>query len=448
MSIRKPDMTPVKTNMPVLDVKNRISSFDEVALGYTPEQAISEAERCMNCPERYCSQHCPAHSYIPEFIAEIRNGDFEAAYQLIARTNSLMGISSRVCPYDRQCESHCTRAIKGQPVAIGWLERFVSGWHDKSFACETNPPIKLDLSVAIVGSGPAGLTCAMSLVRSGIQVTVFERTDRLGGVAAWGIPSFELPPHLLKACIDELKSLGISFQLNKELGKDFTLTQLRESFDAVFLASGACIPVELNIDGSNLSGIVQASYYLANPDSVRGNNVVILGGGNTAVNAARTAVRLGAATVKILYRRTRDQLPSGNDELDMALEEGVELIELISPVRFIGENGSVSALECDIMELAAPNYPGGRANVKPSGKRCRLDADLAILALGFRNEKVEGVELDDKNRIVINKNYSTGIKGVYAGGDAVSGPSTLMKASAAGKDAAANIFADLIDCTN
>lgn len=437
---RKPDMRPKKTEMQLRDAGMRVQGFDEVALGYTAEQAVQEANRCLNCPERYCSEHCPAHSYIPEFIAEIRNRDFEAAYRLISRTNSMMGISGRVCPCENQCESHCTRGIRGEPVAIGALERFVSDWHDLQVRNSTRLPEGIKGSAAVVGSGPAGLTCAISLAMSGVRVTVFERTDRIGGVISWGIPSFELPAHLLESKISELKSLCVDFQMKKSLGKDFTLAQLKEKYDAVFLAVGACIPVESVAVGANIPGVIQAAHYLAEPSSVKGKCVAVIGGGNTALNAARSALRMGASEVKLLYRRTRAELPATEAEIRLALEEGVKLIPLVSPIEFVAENGVLRYVECSVMELSAPDYPGGRPNSRATGRTVMIKADVAILALGFKNEQLAEVEQDESGRVIVDEKYATSVDGVYAGGDSVLGPSTLMKASAAGKNAAANIF--------
>ena len=263
MSIRKPDMSPHKTEIPMLEVSERINNFDEAVLGYTKEQAMAEAERCMNCPERYCAAHCPAHTYIPEFIAEIREGNFEAAYQLIARTNPLMGISGRICPQEYQCESHCTRGIKSEPVAIGRLERFVSDWHATHSKTEPLKVSEQDMRVAVVGSGPAAITCALSLAKSGFDVTILEKSSRLGGVLSWGIPSFVLPAALLAEQLAALSEAGVKVKNNMALGKDISPESLRKEYDAVFIAIGAGKPIPMNGEGADMPNVLQATDYLS-----------------------------------------------------------------------------------------------------------------------------------------------------------------------------------------
>ena len=433
-------MSPVKTPETRLSVNERIHNYDEVCQGYTPEQAKAEAERCLNCPDRYCAVHCPAHNYIPEFIAEIRNGDLDAAWELLSRTNPFMQISCRVCPYETQCESECTRGIRSEPVAISRLERFVADWHRANRAASLPKTDKAGKSVAIVGSGPAGLSCAASLVRAGYDITVLEKTDTLGGVPAWGIPSFVLPAEPLQWMIWSLKELGVKFKTGVEVGKDITVQKLQEDYDAVFIATGAGTPVELKAEGRELSGVVQAADYLRNADAFPGKTVAVIGGGNTAIDAARTALRQGASSVKLVYRRTKEDMPATSSELAIALEEGVELVETASPVRFAGKDGTLTAVECDRMELRAPDYPGGRNNTAPSGETFTLEADLAILALGFKNEPLPGITCDGAGKITVDKNRATALKGVYAGGDAVTGAATLIKAVAAGTGVAATIF--------
>lgn len=444
MRDKRPNLSPEQTRMAVQPMPERLKNFDEVALGYTLEQAQAEAERCLNCPDRWCSMHCPAHNYIPEFLARVRTGELEAAWDLLARTNPMMELSGRVCPCEQQCQSHCTRGIKGEPVAIGRLERFVADWHREHCTLSNAKPRPNGRRAAVVGAGPAGLTCAQSLSQAGFQVTVFEKTGRLGGVPAWGIPSFVLPKDILAGQIGRLRPM-VEFRTDTELGVDVTLEQLRRDYDAVFVATGAGRPVELSAEGRELAGVVQARDYLTAPEDYKGKSVLVFGGGNTAVDAARTALRNGADAVRLVYRRTREQLPAAKAELTLALEEGAELVELTSPARFLGENGRVSAVECRVMELAPPDYPGGRSNVADSGRRTVLDCDLAVLALGFENDPVPGLPTDDRNRVPVDKQYATALDGVYAGGDAVTGAQTLMKAVAAGKDAAAAIFARLME---
>ena len=434
---RRPNMAHDKTASAKQPVWDRIRNFDEVDLGYTEEQAIREAERCLNCPDRWCSQHCPAHNYIPEFIAKVRERDFESAWELLALTNPLMEVSGRVCPFEQQCESHCTRGIKCEPVAIGKLERFVADWHRK------NPGERAALiepngkRVAVVGAGPAGLTCALSLTNAGFDVTVYEKSETLGGVPVWGIPGFVLPEGMMGRLFDQLRMLGAKLVLNTELGRDITMEQLRAENDAVFIATGAERPVELDVPGSEAA--VQAKDYLKDRTMTTTGRVLVFGGGNTAIDAARTAIRRGAASVTIVYRRTKEEMPATADEIAIAKEEGVTFAELLNPVRFAEDNGQITVL-CEEMELAAPDYPGGRKNVAPSGKQKQLACETAILALGFENAPVEGLQTDARGRIVIGKDFSASLDGVYAGGDAVTGAATLMKAAAAGKDAAAAIF--------
>lgn len=440
---RKPNMAYAQTQEAQLPMPERLASFDEVNLGYTLEQAKAEADRCLNCPDRYCSQHCPAHSYIPEFIAEIRNGDLDKAWELLARTNPMMEIAGRVCPYENQCESHCTRAIKCEPVAIGQLERFVADWHRQHYPFDEKKPEPNGKSVAVVGSGPAGLGCAASLVRSGTKVTVYEKEDRLGGVPVWGIPAFVLPPVHMDRQIDMLRQLGVEFVTGTALGRDISLDELRSKYDAVFLATGAGAPVELNIPGRELSGVVQAEDYLKNTSAWTGKKVVVIGGGNTAIDAARTALRSGAQTVTILYRRLAADMPATDSELAVAREEGVLLEELASPAAFLGADGKLTAVECDRMVLTRPDYPGGRNNSAPSGERFSVHADVAVLALGFGTVPVAGVDTDARGRVVVDKTGATSLENVYAGGDNVNGAATLMKAVAGGVTAAASIFAKL-----
>lgn len=439
MSLRRPNMTPYKTPMANQPMPQRLDNFQEVALGYTLEQAQAEAERCLNCPDRYCSMHCPAHNYIPEFIAAIREGNLEEAWYLLSRTNPMMEISSRVCPCQQQCESHCTRGIKSEPVAIGRLERFVADWHRQHAQEENTPSQSNGHSVAIVGGGPAGLTCAFSLARSGYQVTIYEKEPVLGGVPTWGIPSFVLPKNLMQFQIDQLQQLGVTFRTNTALGQDVSLETLRGQYDAIFVATGAQKPVDVDLPGRSLIGVVQAKEYLSNPKHFSARQVLVFGGGNTAIDVARTALREGAHAT-LVYRRTKADMPATQDELAIAKEEGVELVELTAPLAFEGTDGTLNGVRCATMKLTAPDYPGGRNNVAPSGDELTIPCDLVVLALGFEPERIPDLPSDHRGRILVNKQYATSLDCVYAGGDAVTGAATLMKAVAAGKDAAAAIF--------
>ena len=443
---RKPNMTPCQTPMAELPMPQRLDTFEEVSLGYTPEQAMAEAERCLNCPDRYCSAHCPAHSYIPEFIAEVRAGRFENAWELLRRTNPMMEISGRVCPCELQCQSHCTRGIKGEPVAIGRLERFVGDWHRLHHGQHAAPASQCrGKTAAVVGGGPAGLTCALSLAVAGYEVTVYEKTGQLGGIPAWGIPSFVLPGALMEHQIQQLKDLGVRFRMGTALGVDVTAEQLRGEYDAVFVATGAERAVVPAAGGLELAGVVQARDYLTEPGRYAGRTVLVFGGGNTAIDVARTALRQGADTVRLVYRRMQSDMPCTREEWSIARTEGVELVPLTAPARMVGQDGRLTGVECDRMELAPPDYPGGRNNVRPSGQQVTLACDLAVLALGFETIAVPGLPCDSAGRIRTDRRHETGVAGIFAGGDAVTGPSTLMRAVAAGKDAAAEIFARLSD---
>ena len=443
---RKPNMTPCQTPMAELPMPQRLDTFEEVSLGYTPEQAMAEAERCLNCPDRYCSAHCPAHSYIPEFIAEVRAGRFENAWELLRRTNPMMEISGRVCPCELQCQSHCTRGIKGEPVAIGRLERFVGDWYRLHHGQHAAPASQCrGKTAAVVGGGPAGLTCALSLAVAGFEVTVYEKTGQLGGIPAWGIPSFVLPGALMEHQIQQLKDLGVRFRMGTALGADVTAEQLRGEYDAVFVATGAEHAVVPAAGGLELAGVVQARDYLTEPGRYAGRTVLVFGGGNTAIDVARTALRQGADTVRLVYRRMQSDMPCTREEWSIARTEGVELVPLTAPARMVGQDGRLTGVECDRMELAPPDYPGGRNNVRPSGQQVTLACDLAVLALGFENIAVPGLPCDSAGRIRTDRRHETGVAGIFAGGDAVTGPSTLMRAVAAGKDAAAEIFARLSD---
>jgi glutamate synthase (NADPH/NADH) small chain len=435
MSVRRPNMTPHKTPMAEQPVETRIKNLSEVGLGYTTEQAMAEAERCMNCPERYCAENCPAHTAIPVFIEKIRAGDFEKAYEIIASTNPCAAISSRLCPYERQCESACTRGIKHEPVAIGRLERFVCDKHRLKGAEILYPASKKTGSAAIVGSGPAGLCCARVLVRAGVSVTVFEKSNRVGGALSWGIPAFVVPKVLLGDLVGELVTYGVTFKTGMELGRDMTLSDLHSKFDAVFLASGAGKPSGFPpMDGQ--PGVMQAADYLAAPLKPSAARVAVFGDGGTAIDTARAVLRAGADEVSLVIWRTEKEIPTTQAELELARTEGVKVITLLSPAGFITESGKLTGVECHIMTFTAPDYPGGFGNVVPSGRRVVIDADLAIIAFGFVNKPVEGVETDSRNRIIVDEQYMTSKSRIFAGGEAVTGPSTFMKSAATGMAAA------------
>lgn len=440
-----PNMSKKKTEMPSLSPEERVLCSDEVYLGFTEEEALAEASRCLNCPYQYCKTYCPAHNHIPEFIEKIRERDYEAAWEILAKTNPMMEISCRVCPYEKQCESHCTRAIKGEAVAIGALERFIAEWH--AAHAEKALPEKKEkngFQAAIIGGGPAGLSCAFSLALSGFDVSIYEKRPTLGGVSSWGIPSFVLPEKYMQNLISRLEDYDVHIHLNTEVGKDITLAELKEKNDALFLAIGAELPVLLQAKGSELPQVIQAADYLPSPEAFQGKNILVIGGGNTAIDAARSAKRQASTeNVKILYRRTKEDMPASTAELKLAEEEGIEILPLLAPTEFHSEEGKLSALSCSVMELTAPDYPGGRNNVEPGSERKILPCDLVILALGFKVAPFAGIRTDDENRILVDENLETDQAMIFAGGDCVSGAGTLIKASAAGKEAAAQIFGHL-----
>ncbi len=441
-----PNMSMTKTPMASLSAEERIASYDEVYLGFTEEEALAEAARCLNCPYQYCKLHCPAHNHIPEFIEEIRNKDYDAAWEILSKTNAMMDISCRVCPYEKQCESHCTRGIKGEPVAIGALERFVADWHSKHHSKTPEAPCneKKDYHIAIVGGGPAGITCALSLALSGFDVSLYEKEDQLGGVTNWGIPSFVLPKEPMQNLIERLYTYGVKVYLETEIGVDLSFAELKEKNDAIFIATGAEKPIGLSCKGSDLPEVVQAADYLRQTDKYSGKRILVIGGGNTAIDAARTAKRQkDSEEVKILYRRTKEDMPASQAEISLAEEEGIELLTLLSPDEFLAEEGKLKGVKAAQMQLAAPDYPGGRNNVEKSGKSSLIECDLVILALGFKVAPFADLALDSDNRILVNDAMETNESMVFAGGDCVSGASTLIKASAAGKEAAAHIFDQL-----
>ena len=438
-----PNMSKEKTSMAMLPLEERTQTSSEVCLGFTEEEALAEASRCLNCPYQYCYLHCPTHNHIPEFIEQIRNKDYEAAWEILSKTNAIMDVSCRVCPYEKQCESHCTRGIKGQPVAIGALERFVSDYHK----AHSDKPLKLckennGFKVAIVGAGPAGITCALSLALVGFEVSLYEKSSRLGGVTSWGIPSFVLPKELMQEHIQNLHNYNVDIHLNTEIGVDISLNALKEENDAIFLAIGAEEPIGLDLSGSHLPQVIQAKDYLCAPEKYAGKNILVIGGGNTAIDAARTAIRQNETeSCKILYRRTKADMPASQSEIKLAEEEGVEIRTLLSPNAFLSKSQeeALASIHCDIMALSAPDYPGGRNNVKVTGKYEDIPCDLVILALGFKVAALEGIKTDTENRILVDEHHETDQPMIFAGGDCVNGAATLIKASAAGKEAAARI---------
>jgi len=450
-----PNMSLKKNVMPHQEADVRNKNFDEVALGYTAEQAVDEAERCLNCKHKPCVNGCPVMVHIPEFIAKIREKDFEGAYQIIAESSSLPAVCGRVCPQESQCEKYCVRGIKGEPVGIGRLERFVADWHNAN--CKEAPvkPQSNGIKVAVIGSGPAGLTCAGDLAKKGYEVTVFEAFHLAGGVLVYGIPEFRLPKSIVQKEIDGLKALGVMIETNMVIGKVISIGELVEEygFKAVFVGSGAGLPKFMNIPGENFNGVYSANEFLtrinlmkaykddATTPIKRGKKVVVVGGGNVAMDAARCAKRLGG-DVHIVYRRTLDELPARKEEVEHAMEEGIIFDLLTNPTQINGdENGWVKSCTCIKMELGEPDASGRRRPVAIEGSEFDIEADVVIMALGTSpnpliKSTTEGLEVNKHGGIITDENGLTSVEAVYAGGDAVTGAATVILAMGAGKTAA------------
>ena len=450
-----PNMSLKKNPMPHQEADVRNKNFDEVALGYTPEQAMDEAERCLNCKNKPCVGGCPVMVHIPEFIAKVKEGAFEEAYQIISESSSLPAVCGRVCPQESQCEKYCIRGIKGEPVAIGRLERFVADYHNAN--CKEKPvkPQSNGIKVAVVGSGPSGLTCAGDLAKKGYEVTVFEAFHLAGGVLVYGIPEFRLPKSIVQKEIDTLKDLGVKIETNMVIGKVVSIDEIiaEYGFKAVFVGSGAGLPKFMNIPGENLNGVYSANEFLtrinlmkaykenASTPIKRGTKVVVVGGGNVAMDAARCAKRLGG-DVHIVYRRTLDELPARKEEVEHAMEEGIIFDLLTNPIKINGdENGWVSSCTCIKMELGEPDASGRARPVEIQGSDFDIQADVVIMALGTSPNPLikattEGLEVNKHGGIVTDENGATSVQAVYAGGDAVTGAATVILAMGAGKTAA------------
>jgi len=450
-----PNMSLKKNPMPHQDEDVRNKNFDEVALGYTPEQAVDEAERCLNCKNKPCVNGCPVMVHIPEFIAKIREKDFEGAYQVISESSSLPAVCGRVCPQESQCEKYCIRGIKGDPVGIGRLERFVADYHNAN--CKDKPvkPESNGIKVAVIGSGPSGLTCAGDLAKKGYEVTVFEAFHLAGGVLVYGIPEFRLPKSIVQKEIDTLKDLGVKIETNMVIGKVISIDELVKEygFKAVFIGSGAGLPKFMNIPGENLNGVYSANEFLTRINLMKayrdnattpikhGKKVVVVGGGNVAMDAARCAKRLGG-DVHIVYRRTLDELPARKEEVEHAMEEGIIFDLLTNPVQINGdENGWVKSCTCIKMELGEPDASGRRRPVAVSGSEFDIEADVVIMALGTSPNPLikattEGLEVNKHGGIITDEFGATSVEYVYAGGDAVTGAATVILAMGAGKTAA------------
>ena len=453
-----PNMSPKKNEMPSQKPDVRNKNFKEVATGYTKEQAIDEANRCLNCKNKPCVGNCPVHIDIPEFIAKIREEDFEGAYQIISKSSSLPAVCGRVCPQETQCEQKCVRGIKGEPVAIGRLERFVADYHNQNSHDDIKVPEKNGHKVAVVGSGPAGLACAGDLAKKGYDVTVFEALHTAGGVLVYGIPEFRLPKTIVAKEIETLKKLGVKIVTNLVIGKVLSVDELFEDgFEAVFIGSGAGLPRFMNIPGENLKGVYSANEFLTRVNLMKAykensstpiqkaKNVAVVGGGNVAMDAARCAKRLGAENVCIVYRRSMEELPARKEEVEHAMEEGIEFKLLINPVEIIGENGFVSGIKCIKMELSEPDESGRRRPVPINGSEEVIDVDSVIMSIGTSpnpliKSTTKGLETKSWGGICADeKTGQTSREGVFAGGDAVTGAATVILAMGAGKEAAAAI---------
>ena len=451
-----PNMSLKKNEMPAQapDVRNK--NFREVALGYTAETAVDEAKRCLNCKHKPCVGGCPVKIHIPDFIAKVAEGKFEEAYQIIQKSSSLPAVCGRVCPQETQCEQKCVRGVKGEPVAIGRLERFVADWHNEH-SCDL--PVKAQPNghkVAVVGSGPAGLTCAGDLAKRGYDVTVFEALHLAGGVLVYGIPEFRLPKAIVQKEIDNLNALGVKVETNMVIGKVLSVDELMDefAFEAVFIGSGAGLPRFMNIPGENLKDVYSANEFLTRVNLMKAykedartpiahaKKVAVVGGGNVAMDAARCAKRLGAEEVTIVYRRSEAELPARREEVEHAKEEGISFKLLTNPVRILeGENGFVGGMECVEMELGEPDASGRRSPVVKENSEFTMDVDCVIMAIGTSpnpliKSTTKGLETQRWGGIIADENGQTSREGVFACGDAVTGAATVILAMGAGKTAA------------
>ena len=451
-----PNMSLKKNEMPsqAPDIRNK--NFLEVALGYTEEQAIDEAQRCLHCKNKPCVSGCPVGIAIPEFIAKVAEKDYEGAYQVITQQSSLPAVCGRVCPQETQCESKCVRGIKGEPVGIGRLERFVADWHNQHVREAPVKPAPNGHRVAVVGSGPSGLACAGDLAKRGYEVTVFEALHTAGGVLVYGIPEFRLPKDIVQKEIDTLKALGVKVETNMVIGRVLSIDELLEQgFEAVFIGSGAGLPRFMRIPGENLKGVYSANEFLTRVNLMKAyqpgsdtpiehaKRVAVVGGGNVAMGAARCAKRLGAEDVFIVYRRSEKELPARAEEVEHAKEEGIVFHLLNNPTKILGDDkGNVKGMECIRMELGEPDASGRRRPVEVEGSEFILDVDCVIMAIGTSpnpliKSTTEGLETQKWGGIIVEEETGlTSREGVYAGGDAVTGAATVILAMGAGKTAA------------
>lgn len=458
-------MSLKKNPMPSQEPSVRAHNFDEVATGYSAETAVDEALRCLGCKNMPCVSGCPVNIHIPEFIAKVKDGDFEGAYQIIHKTSSLPAVCGRVCPQETQCEAKCVRGIKGEPVGIGRLERFVADWHNAHSDAVPEVAPSNGHRVAVVGSGPSGLTCAGDLAKKGYKVTVFEALHTAGGVLVYGIPEFRLPKAIVRKEVDNLVDMGVDVETNVVIGKTLTVDELFEQgFEAVFIGSGAGLPNFMGIPGESYKGVYSANEFLTrsnlmkayreDPDTpiMKGGKVAVVGGGNVAMDAARTALRLGADKVYIVYRRSMEELPARREEVEHAEEEGIEFLLLNNPVEILGyenpddrrdpRNGFVTGMKCIKMQLGEPDERGRRRPIPIEGSEFVLDVDTVVISIGTSpnpliKSTTAGLEVNKRGGIIVEEDTGATTKeGVYAGGDAVTGAATVISAMGAGKTAA------------
>ncbi|MEG0320921.1 MAG: NADPH-dependent glutamate synthase [Oscillospiraceae bacterium] len=454
-----PNMNPKKLPMPEQDPNVRNHNFLEVTTGYTAEMAIEEAGRCLHCKNKPCVEGCPVNIRIPEFIDQVAAGEFLKAYEIIADTNALPAVSGRVCPQENQCEALCVRAIKGEPVAIGRLERFVADWYRANVREKRQLPELTGKKVAVVGSGPAGLACAGDLAKLGYRVTIFEAFHTPGGVLVYGIPEFRLPKSIVQNEVDKLLEMGVELQTNVVVGRTISVDEMIESgFEAVFIGSGAGLPMFMGIPGEALAGVYSANEYLTRVNLMKAykegydtpvlkcNSVAVVGGGNVAMDAARCAKRMGAEHVYILYRRGEEEMPARQEESHHAREEGIEFMLLTNPLQILDDgHGRVGGVECIKMRLQAPDESGRRVPKAVEGSNFVLDIDALIMSLGTNpnpliRSTTPGLEANRKGCLIVNEDtMETSRQGVYAGGDAVTGAATVILAMGAGKIAAEHI---------
>lgn len=451
-------MIEPRRHMPTQPANERIRNFDEVALGYTAKLAKDEADRCLNCKNAPCMSGCPVGVHIPDFIANVKQGNIQGAYRVLKNDNNLAAICGRVCPQENQCEKHCVRKDKlGGSVAIGNLERYVADQAIANGYDERPQIVKIGKRVAVVGSGPASLSCAVDLARGGVDVTMYEALHEAGGVLVYGIPEFRLPKALVKKEIDKVRALGVDIETNVVVGKTIFIEELLFEYDAVFIGTGAGVPMLLKVKGENLNGVYSANEYLTRinlmkaykNDAItpvkRGKNVVVVGAGNVAMDSARTALRMGA-NVKLVYRRGREEMPARKEEINHAEEEGVEFLLLANPVEIIGdEQGNVKAVKCIEMQLGEPDASGRRSPIPVEGSEFTVDCDEVIVALGTTpnpiiKRSMPSLETTKKGTIVADENGLTNIPRLYAGGDAMTGAATVILAMGAGKRSAQAIL--------